>query len=145
MISHVIAVDGSENSEWAFDYADRVFPKDHKFILFHGRSQTTNIAGNVKAAHTRDRLEHHGILDHFLEKCKESGRECSMRDPPHRSVSHLAENICIVGSNPEVASIVMGSRGLSSVQRAFLGSVSAAVVQSCEHPVTIVREPTKKE
>jgi nucleotide-binding universal stress UspA family protein len=46
--------------------------------------------------------------------------------------------ICEIASEIEAEPIVMGARGLSRVQSALLGSVSAAVVQHARRPVLIV-------
>lgn len=40
-----------------------------------------------------------------------------------------------------VSHVIMGTRDLGSLQRAFLGSVSSAVVSNAKVPVTIVKKP----
>ena len=46
--------------------------------------------------------------------------------------------ICDVADDIEAEAIVVGARGLSRVQSALLGSVSAAVVQHARRPVLVV-------
>lgn len=46
--------------------------------------------------------------------------------------------ICAIGDELEAEAIVLGARGLSRVQSALLGSVSAAVVQHARRPVLVV-------
>jgi nucleotide-binding universal stress UspA family protein len=46
--------------------------------------------------------------------------------------------ICEIGDELEAEAIVVGARGLSRVQSALLGSVSAAVVQHARRPVLVV-------
>ena len=59
--------------------------------------------------------------------------------------------ICDVADEIDADSIVLGARGLSRVQSALLGSVSAAIVQHTRRPVLIVprhaesAEATRKE
>jgi nucleotide-binding universal stress UspA family protein len=56
--------------------------------------------------------------------------------------------ICEIANELDAAPIVMGARGLSRIQSALLGSVSAAVVQHARRPVLIVphhAESTRRE
>ena len=52
---------------------------------------------------------------------------------------HPADDICRYAAEHGVDLIVMGSQGLSALGRAFLGSVSHAVVNSADCAVTIVK------
>ncbi len=51
--------------------------------------------------------------------------------------------ICEVAGELEPAAIVLGARGLSRVQSALLGGVSAAVVVHARHPVLVI-PPTER-
>jgi nucleotide-binding universal stress UspA family protein len=77
------------------------------------------------------------ILDDRAKKISSSGsvvadiHMCIGR--PDREIITLAETI-------GAGLIVMGSRGLSGIRRALLGSVSDSVVQHAHCPVLVVRE-----
>jgi nucleotide-binding universal stress UspA family protein len=49
--------------------------------------------------------------------------------------------ICDVADNVDAEPIVLGARGLSRIQSALLGSVSATVVQHAHRPVLVVPGP----
>jgi nucleotide-binding universal stress UspA family protein len=72
-----------------------------------------------------------------VQKVEEAGgtvKEAHPRidEPPDRAIIHLAEEL-------GVGLIVMGSRGLGSVRRALMGSISDSVVRHAHCPVMIVR------
>lgn len=68
------------------------------------------------------------------------GAEVSVRvERAEKSVWHTILN---VADELDVRLIVLGTRGLTAVQSALLGSVSAAVVHHSHRPVMIVPQPT---
>ncbi len=50
-----------------------------------------------------------------------------------------AEEICQVANSGEYYMIVMGSKGLTGIKRALIGSVANYVVQGCKFPVLVVK------
>ena len=52
---------------------------------------------------------------------------------------HPSDDVCDYAAQNDVDLIVMGSHGRSAIQRALLGSVSNAVVNSASCAVTVVR------
>jgi hypothetical protein len=71
-MSHVIAVDGSLQSEAAFDYAAKVLPKDEKFVIVHGRHHNLVLPGTIKSTEMAQLDEYYGLMDKFQKKCKET-------------------------------------------------------------------------
>ncbi|HYP47091.1 MAG TPA: universal stress protein [Thermoleophilaceae bacterium] len=55
-----------------------------------------------------------------------------------RQQTTIWEAVIDVAEEEDVALVVLGSRGLSPVRSALLGSVSSGVVHHCERPVLIV-------
>jgi nucleotide-binding universal stress UspA family protein len=77
------------------------------------------------------------VLDEQAQKVEEVGGSVKEAHPriderPERAIIHLAEEL-------GVGLIVMGSRGLGSVRRALMGSISDSVVRHAHCPVMIVR------
>ena len=77
------------------------------------------------------------FLDQQVDKVKKEGVSVAeahlVRGRPDREVVHLSEEM-------GAGLIIMGSRGLGSVRRALMGSVSDSVVRHAHCPVMIVRE-----
>jgi nucleotide-binding universal stress UspA family protein len=76
------------------------------------------------------------LLEEQLERIKDSGARVTdthvRRGPTADEVLDLAENL-------EAGLIVVGSRGLGSVKRLVVGSVSEAIVHAALYPVLVLR------
>ncbi|KAH6802832.1 Adenine nucleotide alpha hydrolases-like superfamily protein [Perilla frutescens var. frutescens] len=55
------------------------------------------------------------------------------------------EMICDVAEQMQVDLIVMGSRGLGKIKRAFIGSVSDHVIHHAKCPVLVIKAPSSSE
>ncbi len=76
-------------------------------------------------------------LDVVRQMAEEWGLECEeilAEDVPHKSIIRVAEEI---GADL----IVLGSTGMTSLERALIGSESQKVLLYSERPVLLVREP----
>lgn len=52
----------------------------------------------------------------------------------------MAKSICETAEKHSVDTVYVGSRGLSTASRLFLGSVSSAALNRCECNVTVVKD-----
>ena len=80
-------------------------------------------------------------LDAGVELARAAGLEAQGRvacGKPWRAICDLADEL-------NAAAIVLGARGLSRVQSALLGSVSAAVSVHAGRPVLIIHRDTKRQ
>ncbi|KUO50240.1 MAG: hypothetical protein APF76_11045 [Desulfitibacter sp. BRH_c19] len=50
-----------------------------------------------------------------------------------------AEEICQAANSGDYYMVIMGSKGLTGIKRALIGSVANYVVQSCKSPVLVVK------
>lgn len=75
------------------------------------------------------------LLDQTVQKLIEAG----FRATPVSRLGNPAEQIMEVASKQQADLIVMGAQGLGAVDRFFLGSVSARVVQYANGAVLVVR------
>ncbi|XP_031560657.1 uncharacterized protein LOC116296727 isoform X2 [Actinia tenebrosa] len=111
----LIPVDGSEHSEKAFDYAYDYY-------------------GEWRAEADKQRTKGKVLLHHFGATCKQKGIE-------HRLIlkDERPDHTIINVANEEKADlIVIGARGLGTLRRTVLGSVSDFVVHHSPVAVTVV-------
>ena len=139
MISRILTpVDGSTHSDKALDYAIFLAKKCQASLevvhVCHAppiRASDTNgdaFLGMLK----RDA---DAILDKAQNRAKAEGVEVEKI----KEMGHPATRILEVARSREPSLIVMGSRGMSGIKEAVLGSVSHAVSQDAKCPVLIIR------
>ncbi len=138
----LVAVDGSEGSQRALDYAiARSENSGAKLLLSHV------IEWSPYSFHTNEELAaRHGrreeelgraseqILQPMASQCEAKGVAVETRIAHGNTVEIINE----LAEKRQVAHIVMGRRGNSGVKSMLFGSVAANLVQSCPVPVTIV-------
>lgn len=77
------------------------------------------------------------LLDEQAERIRAAGGTIA---GAHLRLGHPAEQIIALGEEIGAGVIVVGSRGLGTLRRAVLGSVSENVVRYASCPVFVVRE-----
>ena len=77
------------------------------------------------------------MLDKQVERVQEAGGKVAQT---HLKAGRADDEIVSLAEEEGAGLIVMGSRGQGGIQRALMGSVSAAVVQHAHCPVLVVRE-----
>jgi len=77
------------------------------------------------------------VLDAEVEKVRAAGGTVAQA---HLRIGKAATEIVDVAENLSAGLIVVGSRGLSGIRRALMGSVSDAVIRHAHCPVLVVRK-----
>lgn len=137
----MVAVDGSDNSGRAFDFALEYAEKFGYALTVVNVSESSAaaaFAGDGMASVARDlhRL-HEGILEKAAEHAKSTH--------PTVTVSTIlregdpATEIVSVANEGNFDVIVVGHRGLGKVKELILGSISEKVIRSLCHTVILVR------
>jgi len=137
---HVIAVDGSDSSDKAFDWAVRNTDPNDRFVVAKGRGMPAKalMPGFLKDSDMKAREDSANVLTQYEQKCKEAGRICNLTQFEYDTPLGFAKEVCRLGKTSLAADIIMGSRGLSKT-RALFGSSSAAVLNNCDMPITIIK------
>ncbi|BFZ25709.1 hypothetical protein BsWGS_28748 [Bradybaena similaris] len=147
MRRHLLALDGKEQSEYAFEwYLNNVYRPGDEVVLFHCSQFVLNLglpgaAANVEQVSKKvqeslkkadditslanEKLKTRGIKGYVVIKSGMKPEEAILQTVGEENVSH----------------VIMGTRNLGPLQRAFIGSVSSAVVANAKVPVTIVKMP----
>lgn len=142
----VVAVDGSDQADRAFNwYCENVNrPGDHVVVVFGAEYKVSFMPGQVSESRLKE------IQD---EMSKEQQRVEGLTNKyvaQMREKNIKGEAVPITGKKPEeaiiskaeevkAAMIVMGTRGLGTIRRTLMGSVSDYVVHHAGIPVIVVR------
>jgi len=132
--SHIIAIDESECAEKAFDFASENLPKKDKFIVFHGRPQWI-----AQSPPQEENTKYEELMRKYQNKCKQSERNCEFVTRWIRSVSEISYWVNDTVKQGNASSIVLGSRGISTLERLVLGSTSHAVLNNATVPVIVAK------
>lgn len=140
----LVPVDGSETSWNALQHALEIGHKFGSEIIVVNVIQPYNNAALLAvpldpATISQSNSELEQIGDQVLSEAK-----IKTEGYPHTTrfeleVGHPSERILDLVKKEQCDSIVIGSRGLSSIAEFFLGSVSSKVSQYAEVPVLIVK------
>jgi nucleotide-binding universal stress UspA family protein len=133
----LIAYDGSEPAERAFDFA---------LSLSRAYQSELFVFAVARPPEPADDVETEAILEYAEEHFKLQFSDLERRASQHgvkahfsTAVGHPVEQILFQAETNRIDHIVVGSRGKNMFQRLLLGSVSSQLVDHARCSVTVVR------
>jgi nucleotide-binding universal stress UspA family protein len=132
----LVAVDGSEYSDKAFEYSTMMF-KNHKSLLLvvHIIEELGNIGYSISNQMEQDSQL---ILQKYQTKAENKGLQSSLRIIEDRGFS-AAEKILEIAEKEKVDTIVVGTKGQKPTEQFLLGSTSYKVAHYSKCTVVIVK------
>lgn len=143
----LLAVDASEHAKFAFDwFLENVHKPDDLIVLVHCPETPNLPLFKFKSGVAPPLDEWKKSLDEMNSKTRrlEEDYEATLIQKKLKykvrgeSYKNPGEGICRIGEDERVDLIVMGARGLNSVKRTFVGSVSEHVVRNAGVPTLII-------
>ena len=134
----LLAVDGSAHSDLAADYAAGLAAAFHTDLwVVHAYPQTSDMLGysDFERLVARRKSAGQAVLDTVRKRLAQSGvtlHEDLLEGPE-------AEAILAAASSQKADLVVMGTRGLGTIEGMLAGSVSRKVSQHAHCPVLLVR------
>lgn len=147
----LLCYDGSADAKTAIDFAGRLLPEEPVTVLtvwtpaamLFARSMSglSLMAGvlNMEETDTQSRTEAERRATEGVELARQVGLDANHRICPQETT--IADAILDQAEAVGAAAVVMGSRGLTGLKSLLLGSVSHAVIQHADRPVTVVPSP----
>lgn len=136
----LVAIDQSENSAKAFDYAIQLakISGGEVFAVFAVETPPASYGALITSSELEKYFEEEGkkFLDDLAQKTEQ---ENGIKVEPIVRKGRAAKVILDSAESIEADIIVMGSRGVSGIREFFLGSVSHVVVNQANIPVLIVK------
>ncbi|BFZ04329.1 hypothetical protein BsWGS_07367 [Bradybaena similaris] len=141
----IIGVDNSEYSEFAFDfYTKHILLKDDNIVLVHVSEYTSLVQAPalltdpvvVTELIKEEEIKVKQLVDKYSEKMKKLHLGGKVKQMAGKS----GEAIIAAAVEENADLIVMGTRGMSTVRRTFIGSVSDYVLHHSKVPVLICRK-----
>jgi len=140
---HVVAIDGSEESEKALEYAFSVFP-DVETTIVHAIDPMETHYGEGQLIYSEEAYE--GIKADAEELLADAEALAGEYDAnvrtttlvewrPNRPMDAILDYV----DDHDVDHVIMGSHGRSGASRVLLGSVAETVARRSPAPVTVVR------
>jgi nucleotide-binding universal stress UspA family protein len=136
----LVAIDGSEPSMAAADYAISVAQKDgSELIALYVIQSGTSILGPTPPPHLIEiKNEAQQYLDKIKQKSSESDDGIKLKTEIIASPS-IVDGIVSFAEKENVGLIIVGTKGRSAIKKLLLGSVSSGVVTYAHCTVTVVR------
>ena len=147
----LVAIDGSQASEHALEKA-LIFanPLKAEIVLLTVVEPLSSYVPEVMLP-TGDWVGWRGLPDielerkilnagqALLQKAQDTCQAAQMESRTRLETGHPRDVICYVAKDENPDLVILGSRGLGSIERLMLGSVSDYVVHHCVSPVLVVR------
>jgi nucleotide-binding universal stress UspA family protein len=134
----IVAIDGSEHSYQTLDYARNLAECFGSTLwLVHAFPRTSDLLGYDDYEKLVARRVSAG--QHILNEARHRLGETSFAVHEELIEEPAAEAILTVAETHQADLIVMGTRGLSSLQGLLLGSVSSKVMHHAACPILLVR------
>ena len=132
----LVAVDGSEYGNKAFEYATQLI-KDHRSLLFivHIIEEYANIGQAISNELKKDSNR---ILQEYKTKAEDTGLESSIKIIEDRGFS-VAEKILEIAEKEQVDIIVVGTKGQKPSEQFLPGSTSYKIAHYSKCSVIIVK------
>jgi nucleotide-binding universal stress UspA family protein len=130
----LVPIDGSPASLRALDYAIAHYP-EASFVLL--TVQNVEIASELMYSDWQELLEQAAVK--ALKEATEKSEAASVRFETFVRMGAIAETIAQVAREKSIDHIVMGARGLGSIQGLLLGSVATKVIHLAEVPITLIK------
>ncbi|KAK3580629.1 hypothetical protein CHS0354_013389 [Potamilus streckersoni] len=140
----VIAMDGSEHSTFAFDwYFDNVHKENDRVILLHVPEyrtvvQSPMVMADVSVITDLMQEEEKRIKD-YLELLGNSLKAKGVGGKVKSCGGNPGEVIIRVAKEENAAFIVTGTRGMGTIRRTLLGSISDYIIHHSHIPVLVCR------
>lgn len=142
----LIPVDGSEHSDRAFDfYLQYMHRPENTIGIVHVHEMSNTIIRVPLATDmTEETIESiiraqwqkvDDLIDKYKKKCEQAKAKYSVI---LETKGKPGETICKVAKEKNALQIVMGSRGLGTIRRTILGSVSQYCIDHGHIPVTVI-------
>ncbi|XP_029637565.1 universal stress protein in QAH/OAS sulfhydrylase 3'region isoform X1 [Octopus sinensis] len=136
----VIAVDGSSDSEYAFNWTiENILKENDYLICAHCPEPMPLTTGDPVTISNQFKVIEDGV-QHLIAKFAEILKKKSIKGKVLRLTGKPKEAIIAASKEEKANMIVTGTRGLGIVGRTILGSVSDYVAHNAQIPVVIVRK-----
>ncbi|XP_062592754.1 universal stress protein in QAH/OAS sulfhydrylase 3'region-like [Saccostrea cucullata] len=143
----VVAVDGSDQADKAFKwYCENVYRAgDHVIVVFGAEYKVSFMPGQVSETRLKEiqdeMSKEHQRVEALTNKYVSQLRERNIKGEATPITGKKPEE-AIISKAEEVgaAMIVMGTRGLGTIRRTLMGSVSDYIVHHARIPVIVVRD-----
>ncbi|XP_073236249.1 uncharacterized protein [Porites lutea] len=147
----LIPVDESVHSERAFDfYLQFMYRADHTVGIAHVHEDTGNTVIRIPLGSdmTEEAIENivraqwqkvDDLIDKYKKKCDQAKIKYSVFI---ETKGKPGEVICKLVKEKDALMVVMGSRGLGTIRRTILGSVSQYCIDHAHVPVTVIPPPS---
>ncbi|XP_046569124.1 universal stress protein Sll1388-like [Haliotis rubra] len=140
-----IAMDGSENSDYAFQwYMDNIHKaKDHVIFVhcpeYQAVVHSSMVMTDIAIVADQLEVEQHRIKE-FIEQLGERLKKVGIGGKVRSMGGTPGEVIVKIAEEEKAKMIVTGTRGLGKIRRTFLGSVSDYVLHHSNVPVIIIKQ-----